>query len=383
MRLLERAGTPGPVLAAVGDIGIVGAARARAAREGWDAPFAAMAPALAGADLAFANLEFPVGERAWVRPGRSEEFFHDAAVPAALARAGVRVVSLANNHMMDCGPRGLEATLAACRAAGLSTVGAGPDLEAARAPARFVLHGRRVLLLACATATDDAAGPGRPGIAPLEIAALAADLRRWRGEADLLVVSAHWGSMYVDYPPPRAVEAARALVEAGADVVLGHHPHVLQGVERRGRSVVLYSLGDAAFNCRAGDFHASVAAGTRLESAVFRIEAGADAHGVEALPLKLDDDGFPRAPGAADAAAQGERLARLSTGLADAAAAFAAEGAPRLLKYELESLWTYVRTGRWGRAVRLLGALRPRHLPLLAQALSGRSRKRQAPERPS
>jgi Bacterial capsule synthesis protein PGA_cap len=203
---------------------------------------------------------------------------------------------------------------------------------------------------------------------------VAEDLARWRPRADVLVVSAHWGSMYVDYPPPRVTELARAFEAGGADVVLGHHPHVLQGAERRGRTLVAYSLGDAVFNGRSGDFEAEVAAKLRLESAVFTVLACDGAHGLEVAPLLLDRDGFPAAPGAAAERAQAERFAKLSAGLADAAARFAAEGAPLLLRYELQSLGTYVRQGRWDRVVKLLGSVRPRHLPLLWQAVVRRGR---------
>jgi len=356
-------------LAALGDIGVVGSARARVAREGWDALFAPLAPALRAADLAFANLEFPVGQRDWVEPGRSEEFFHDAEVAAALVRAGVQVVSLANNHLMDCGPRGLDRTLAVCREAGLATVGAGPDLASARAPWRTTVQGRRLILLAYGTASRDAAAAGRPGIAPLDPAQVREDLSRWRAEADLLVVSAHWGSMYVDYPPPRVLELARLMAEAGADVVLGHHPHVLQGAERRGRTLLAYSLGDAMFNCRAGDFHAEVAAEKRLESGVFTVRFAERAHGLELLPMRLDADGIPSPAEAADGEAIRARWHSLGEGLADGDAAFARESASTLLQYELQSLATYVRQGRWGRVVRLLGQVRPRHLPVIWNAL--------------
>jgi len=371
-RLLEPEGAGLLSLAAIGDVGLLGAARVRAAREGWDAPFTSIAPHARAADLAFANLEFPVGERAWVRSGRADEFFHETEVPGALARAGFRVVSLANNHMMDCGPRGLARTLEACRAAGLATAGAGPDLAAARTPACLEVRGARVVVLAYSATERDAAGPATPGVAPLDMELVAADVARWRLEADLLVVSAHWGSMYVDYPPPRVLAMAEQVAAAGADVVLGHHPHVLQGAERRGRALVLYSLGDAVFNARSGDFEAEVAAATRIESGVFTVHAAAGAHGLELAPLRLDADGFPAEPGEADARAQEARFAALSAGLADAAARFASEGAPKLLKYELQSLGRYVRQGRWDRVVKLLGSIRPRHLPLLWQAVARR-----------
>jgi hypothetical protein len=246
-------------------------------------------------------------------------------------------------------------------------------------PARLEANGARVVVLAYATATRDAAGPASPGVAPLEPALVAEDLARWRPQADVLVVSAHWGSMYVDYPPPRVTELARAFADGGADVVLGHHPHVLQGAERRGRALVLYSLGDAVFNSRSGDFEATVAATTRLETGVFTVRACDGAPGLDVAPLALDRDGFPVAPGPEAARAQADRFAALSAGLADAAARFAAEGAPKLLQYELQSLGTYLRQGRWDRVAKLLGSVRPRHLPLLWQAVARRGRGRTRP----
>ncbi len=370
MRLLEPAGEPYFTLAAIGDVGVIGSARARAAREGWDAPFAALAPAFAAADLSFANLEFPVGRRDWVKAGRADEFFHDDDIAAALVRAGVKVVSLANNHMMDCGPQGLARTLEVCRSAGLAVMGAGADLAAARAPARFTVRGTRVALLAYSQTSTDAAGAQSPGIAPLDPMMITEDVARARSQTDVVIVSVHWGSMYVDYPPPRVLDQAKAILAAGPDVVLGHHPHVLQGAERRGRTIVLYSMGDAVFNCRAGDFHAQVSAQVRLESAVFMLTLAHDAHGLDVQPLQLDDDGFPSAAAGPPADAALARWRGLSDGLADAEARFAAEGAPRLLQYELQSLGTYVRQGRWDRVVKLLGSVRPRHLPLLWTALT-------------
>jgi len=378
MRVLEPRGDIRLRIAAIGDVGLIGMARTRAAREGFDAAFAPLVPALTAADQAFANLEFPIGERAWVKPGRSDEFFHDAEVPAALARAGVHVVSLANNHMMDCGEQGLERTLEVCRSAGLLPIGAGRDLDEARTPARMTVGGQRVLWLAYGTTTNDAAADGRPGIAPLDAAVVAEDCARWRNEADVLVVSAHWGSMYVDYPPPRVTEVANAICAAGADVVIGHHPHVLQGIERRGRAIVLYSLGDAIFNCRAGDFHAEVAAQKRLESGVFTVLVAAEAPGLEVVPTRLDDDGFPRLLADTEREVPLARLDALSEGLTDAANNFAASSAPTLLQYELQSLGTYLRQGRWDRVAKLLGSVRPRHLPLLWAAVSRRGKRRAA-----
>jgi len=372
-RLLAPVGPVRLRIAAVGDIGVIGGGRARAAREGWDAPFAALAPALRAADLGVANLEMPVGEPGWVLPDRAPEFRHDPEVVPALARAGVRVVSLANNHVMDCGPRGLERTLEVCESAGVACAGAGMDLDLARRPAELRVASLRVAVLAYAVPSSHSARAGTPGPAPLEPALVRADLERWRPQADVLVVSVHWGSMYVDYPPPRVLELAGVLEQGGADVVLGHHPHVLQGFRRAGRCLTLFSLGDAVFDARAGDFEARAAADVRRETGVFTVSL-ADEPGLELAPLLLDGDGWPQEPGGAAARAQAGRVERLAAGLAEARERFAAEAAPRLLRYELDSLGHYLRQGRLDKVARLLGAVRPRHLPLLWQALRRRGR---------
>lgn len=366
--LLEPEGRERWRLAAIGDIGLIGAARGRAASAGIEATLAPLGDAIADADLAFANLEFPVGEAGEVREDRAPEFRHDAALIPALRALGFDVLSLANNHVMDCGERGLIRTLEACAAAGISTVGAGRTLEEACAPACFDVAGERVAVVAWSSAVADAAGPRTAGIAPLTAERVAEDVARARASADVVIASVHWGSMYVDYPPPRVMEMADRIEAAGAEVVLGHHPHVLQGWRRAGRGLTLFSLGDAVFNPRAGDFEASVASAARRESGVFTIRM-ADAPGFDVAPMTLDEDGLP-SPAGSRSDVQVERLRALGAGLAHAESKFASESAPRLLRYEIESLGEHLRRGRLDRALRLLGSVRPRHLGVLWQALT-------------
>jgi len=375
VRLLEPRGPIRLKVAALGDIGLVGPARARARRQGIDAAFAALAPALGAADLGFANVEMPFGEADWVEPGRTAEFWQDDHVAEGLARAGVQVVSVANNHTMDCGPRGMSRTVEVCRAAGLATVGAGLNLEAARAPARVDVRGQRVVVLAYAATHGDAARESIPGVAPLEADLIMEDLARWRSEADILVVSAHWGTMYVDYPPPRVIELARRIEQQGADLVLGHHPHVLQGFQRHGRHLTLFSLGEAAFNSRSGDFHASLASELRRESGVFTALL-AEEPGLDIDPLWLDADGFPTPADAPTAARIRERMERISTRIEDASDRYFSESAPQVVGYELEKLGHYVRQGRLDKIVRMIGTFRPRHVPMLWHAVRRGARSR-------
>jgi poly-gamma-glutamate synthesis protein (capsule biosynthesis protein) len=367
MRLLDPTGDVRVTIAAAGDVGAVGAVRARAASVGYGPIVAALAAPMTAADLGIVNLEFPVeaGEGSAARRLRQA---HEPALLPALAAAGVGAVSLANNHLMDAGPEGLDDTLRALDDAGLSHFGAGRTLAEARRPLVREVRGQRVVVLGYGETAGARTDPGAPCIAPLDPALAVADLARWRPEADVLVAVAHWGSMYVDYPPPRVVKMAGVLAGGGADLVIGHHPHVLQGVRRIGNCLVCFSLGDAIFDSRSGELEARVARETRKRGAVFTIEWAASP-GVTITPLQLDADGVPGLADPTAARAILERLHTLSAGLDQAEARFADESAPMLLRYELQSIGTFIRQGRFDRIVQLLAQVRPRHLPLLWQAV--------------
>jgi Bacterial capsule synthesis protein PGA_cap len=200
------------------------------------------------ADLFILNLECCVSERgARVRePGKPFFFRAPPAAAERLAQMGVACVTLANNHVLDFGADALEDTLAHLRAAGIATVGAGPDVAAARAP---VVLGGGGLHLRVVSVTDHpssyAARAGQPGAA-------FADLRRegvpaWLRErsapgddADMVIVSPHWGPNMRPAPVAHVRRAAAALEAAGATLVAGHSAHVPHGPSGR----TLFDLGD-------------------------------------------------------------------------------------------------------------------------------------------
>ena len=354
-------------IAAAGDIGAVGRVRGRARTGGYGPLLEALAVPFRDADAAFVNLEFPVIAGAEPAAAALRQAHEEALLPA-LRAAGVSAVSLANNHVMDAGTEGLAQTLDALDRAGLGRFGAGRDLAEARRPWRAEPHGVRLVVLGYGETAGARLDAAAPCLAPLDPDLVREDLARWRAEADVLVVAAHWGAMYVDYPPPRVIDMARLLAGAGADLVLGHHPHVLQGARREGRCLVCYSLGDAVFDRRSGDYEAQVAKETRRWSAVFTIEAGPEPS-FDVVPLALDEDGVPQAADAATAVRIRGRIGRLSAGLDQAAARFADTSAPLLLRYELQSVVALLKQGRFGRVAKLLASVRPRHLPLLWQAM--------------
>lgn len=262
-------------LRAAGDLMLARHVGTLAAREGAAAIFAPTATLLAG-DLALANLESPLSaQHDTARPGPYRLIAAPALAPE-LRAAGLDALGLANNHALDAGPAGLAESLAVLRAAGLAPVGAGPNASAAFAPVVLTAQGLRVAVLAL----NDVADPGALGVslAPaddlawrnpdfaacpalaeacehgrawLSAAALAA-VQAARAEADLVVVLAHWGVEYAATPSARQRAWAVRLVAAGADLVLGAHPHVIQPAEplqAGGRAgFVAYSLGNFVFD---------------------------------------------------------------------------------------------------------------------------------------
>jgi poly-gamma-glutamate synthesis protein (capsule biosynthesis protein) len=274
-------------VAVVGDVHgepPIAAALARGAN-----PLQGMARPLRAADYALANVETAVAQSGVPAP-KTFTFRASPALWGALRRAGVDVVSLANNHALDYGPGALLEGIAGARAAGLRVVGAGRDARAAYRPVVLGRRGRRVAFVGLTRVLPTlawAAGRDRPGLASAydEDAALRA-VRAAARRADRVVVSVHWGQEL--HPCPDAVQRALAgrLVAAGADVVAGHHPHVLQGVERPGRALVGYSLGNFVFYARDERTRATGVLTARLDA------RGVVGHSFD--PARIDSAGAPQ-----------------------------------------------------------------------------------------
>lgn len=242
---------PRPIrLTLVGDIMLGGSAAEFMQRRGHGYAFDGVAGELARADALFGNLEGPLTDGGEAFPDKRYLFrTPPARVAPALARAGFDVVSLANNHTLDYGATGLYDTLDALYDAGIHAVGAGPDLARARRPAIIERDGHRIGFLAYSNTFPEEfwAQPGRPGTAFGHLHHIRADVTALRERVDTVVVSFHWGREATTELRPYQPLLARAAIDAGADIVAGHHPHVLQGVERYGDGIILYSLGNFTF----------------------------------------------------------------------------------------------------------------------------------------
>jgi poly-gamma-glutamate capsule biosynthesis protein CapA/YwtB (metallophosphatase superfamily) len=221
--------------------------------DGEHEPFAEVTELLRS-DLVVGNLETPLvrtlPERSPV--GARYSFGADAALARHLLPAGFHALSLANNHAYDMLAVGVEETPEILGELGIVPLGAASDEgdEAVRVET-IEREGWRVGLVAVTTQTNVAPLPGMPPLPLVEPGELAARVVPLVEDArvahDLVVVLVHWGIEYADEPDWVQQQAARALVEAGADLVIGHHPHVLQGIERHGHGLIAYSLGNFLF----------------------------------------------------------------------------------------------------------------------------------------
>ena len=226
--------------------------------------FAYLRPYLASADLALANLESPLTNAAV----QTESAYALCAAPEHaehMADAGFDLLSLANNHSLDCGPEGLLETQSALRNAGLAFIGPGPE------PVIRLTNGIRQAFLAF-----DATGEFDPDIASRAVHSA-------REAGAVVIVSIHWGAEYQSGASSGQEQIAGELAEAGAALIWGHHPHVLQHAEwvNDGRTLVLYSLGNALF-----DQHGLEA--TR-RSALVLVRLDRDGvQDLEAIPFRID-----------------------------------------------------------------------------------------------
>ena len=237
-------------IAAVGDLMLGGTAAPEMQKYGYDYPFEQTKNILKQARIVFANLEGPLTDAGTAEAAKQYVFRSppDKVAPA-LARAGFKVVSLANNHTLDYGPEGLEDTRAALKKAGIRYAGAGRNDTEARQPVHMMAGGVTVAFLAYSLTFPEEfwAGPDKPGTAFGHERHVRADVATARHTADIVVVSFHWGQEGKTGLRDYQVQLAHAAIDAGASAVLGHHPHVLQGVEHYKDGVILYSLGNFAF----------------------------------------------------------------------------------------------------------------------------------------
>jgi poly-gamma-glutamate capsule biosynthesis protein CapA/YwtB (metallophosphatase superfamily) len=210
-------------------------------------------PVFRRADLAMVNLETAV-TNGGAAASKLFAFRAPATAFAALRGGGVDVASMANNHGLDYGVDGLRDSLAAAKRYDFPVVGIGLNAKQAYRPFRRTINGQRIAVIGATQVLDDhlisswTAGPRQPGLASAkEVPRLVQEVRAARETSDTVVVYLHWGVELEQCPSTDQRTLAKALVAAGADVVVGGHAHRLQGAGRMGKALVGYGLGNFAW----------------------------------------------------------------------------------------------------------------------------------------
>ncbi len=214
-------------------------------------PFLKVAEVTGRADMAFANLEGPISSRGQ-NQGSLYSFRDDPKVVEGLTYSGFDVLSIANNHIMDWGQVALQDTVNILKAAGIHSVGAGRNEEEANQPYIVELGDTNIAYLAYTTLYPKSfeAGKDAAGVSHFDLEAVTKKIQELKSSkaADIVIVSFHWGEEYQTQPLASQKEIARALIDAGADLIIGHHPHVVQEIEHYKNGWIAYSLGNFVFD---------------------------------------------------------------------------------------------------------------------------------------
>jgi poly-gamma-glutamate synthesis protein (capsule biosynthesis protein) len=313
-------------------------------------------------DFVVANLENPLTNSV-VKTDKAATIKGDPAIAPSLSEVGIDLVTVANNHAMDFGVEGLAETIKVVNESDVLTVGGGMDLESASRPEYVEIEGLRIAVFGFTSSvpTGYAAGPNRPGVAPIRahsrffIDNMTLDeqpgISPWvetkvnqndmeyacrrvaeaRKETDFVIVNMHWGipngwcaafqGPLADYQQP----LAHALIDAGADVIVGHHPHTIHGIDKYKHGLIAYSLGNFLFHGMGEDMGLkltiayppykfdSISQGEARESLIMEIVLeDKKMKEVRFLPIILNSQGDPEFLNQASAEKVIKRLERLS-----------------------------------------------------------------------
>lgn len=288
---------PQATLTVVGDVMLARGVDTQIGKYGLNWPFELVADRTRAGDVTFANLEAPLGTTGTPLPRKLIWFRGRPESVTTLPKAGIDVVTLANNHILDYDTPNFLETLDLLDKNGIRHVGGGRTLSDARDPVIVEVNGVRIAFLAYSnfadifwdwnyrrrfTATDATPGqPAIPGVAPIRLDMIREDIAAARQQADIVAVAYHWGTEYVNVPAPEMVALAHASVDAGADLVLGFHPHAVQGFERYKGKFIAYSLGNFVMDQKRD---------ITRESMILEFLVQKDGvHAVGVVPVMIDD----------------------------------------------------------------------------------------------
>lgn len=239
-------------LLAVGDIlfegSFLGIVEDAMNRNGGDFLFGLTRSVFLSADVVLGNLENPLCENGDPIYKWGPNFRASPKVAKILSAAGFAILGVANNHMRDFGDRCFLETLDHITDAGMLPVGGGSNASLAYEPVVIRKESLSIGILAFTFRQESVAGRDRPGAADLDDPKCYEAVRKLRNEVDLVIVFVHMDPEYSDYPAPHRIEMAHNLIDSGAEIVIGHHPHVFQGLEIYKGKLIAYSLGNFLFH---------------------------------------------------------------------------------------------------------------------------------------
>jgi poly-gamma-glutamate synthesis protein (capsule biosynthesis protein) len=215
----------------------------------WRYPFLEIADYLKGADLTFGNLEGPMSARG-VKVGSIYSFEDDPRSIEGLTYAGFDVLSVANNHIWDYGRLAFEDTMKTLEDHGMSHVGGGANFDTVHTSIIREVKGTKIAFLAYTSLLPPFLGTkeARPAVAFPDKDQMILDIQKARAMADIVIVSFHWGNEYATVHNSFQEELAHAAIDAGANMIVGHHPHVIEDIERYNDGYIAYSLGNFVFD---------------------------------------------------------------------------------------------------------------------------------------
>jgi poly-gamma-glutamate synthesis protein (capsule biosynthesis protein) len=235
------------VIQGTGDVNVDPSYVSTFAANGYDYAWSGVGDLFRGDDLTVVNLECPASDVGSIIP-KEFNFRCDPDALPAMKRAGIDVANQANNHGYDYGPDALLDSVANLRRNGIEPVGAGKDDRAALSPAIFDIGGWTVAVLGFGMVVDppqSVAAPGHPGIAAgHDTASMLRAVRDAAARADLVVIAIHWGVELDTEPRADQVELGHAFIDAGADIIFGHHAHRLQPMSRYHGRPIFWGLGN-------------------------------------------------------------------------------------------------------------------------------------------
>ncbi|MGB4350803.1 MAG: CapA family protein [Tissierellaceae bacterium] len=205
------------------------------------------------ADIMCLNNEFTYSTGGTPLKGKAYTFRAHPSRVEILKEMGVDIVSLANNHAYDYGPQSLIDTMATLKEAGISYVGAGHNIDEAMEPAYFEVDGKTIAYVAASRAEKNKMTPqatmDSPGILRCYDTELFVEtIKEAKKNADYVIAYVHWGTEYSYELEEVQLSTGREYLDAGADIIIGAHPHILQGIEYYNGKPIVYSLGNYWFN---------------------------------------------------------------------------------------------------------------------------------------